>query len=90
MKVTSNLRAAGAAGAGEDSTWLRRLCSRQALLVLALLVLGAGALLNWSWLVAIGIAPILLAVAPCLAMCAAGLCMGRDKKASAPSANDVP
>src|SRR6266700_3301349 len=45
-----------------------------------LLVLGAGALLagiglNWSWLVATGIAPILISVLPCLVMCALGLCM---------------
>lgn len=45
----------------------------------ALLALGGGVLvmaatLNWSWLVAIGIAPILIAVAPCAVMCALGLC----------------
>lgn len=47
---------------------------------MGLLVLGGGALalaagLNWGWLVAAGIAPILLAVLPCAAMCALGLCM---------------
>ena len=45
-----------------------------------LLGLGtAGALaatgVGWSWLVAAGLAPIFLAVAPCAAMCALGLCM---------------
>lgn len=45
-----------------------------------LLVLGGGTLalaagLNWSWLVAAGIAPILLGILPCAAMCALGLCM---------------
>ena len=40
----------------------------------ALLVLGAGVLLvgiglNWNWLVAAGIAPILLSTLPCLVMC---------------------
>jgi hypothetical protein len=45
-----------------------------------LLVLGAGVLLaglglNWSWLVAAGIAPILLSTLPCLIMCGLGLCM---------------
>ena len=49
--------------------------NRRAMIFLAVAVLGAGAALNWSWLVAIGIAPILLAVAPCAAMCALGLCM---------------
>jgi hypothetical protein len=36
------------------------------------LVLGAG--FNWSWLIAVGVAPVLLAVLPCAAMCALGLC----------------
>jgi len=42
---------------------------------LAALLLGAGLALNWSWLVAVGIAPLLVALAPCAAMCALGLCM---------------
>ncbi len=37
-------------------------------------VLIVGAALNWSWLVAAGVAPILLALAPCAVMCALGLC----------------
>ena len=48
---------------------------RRGLLILGGLVLIAGLALNWSWLVAAGIAPILLGVLPCLAMCALGLCM---------------
>ena len=44
-----------------------------------LLALGAGGLvigaaLNWGWLVAAGVAPILIALAPCAVMCALGLC----------------
>jgi hypothetical protein len=50
---------------------------RRGWLVLAAIVLVAGLALNWSWLVAAGIAPILVAVAPCAAMCAAGYCMSR-------------
>jgi hypothetical protein len=50
---------------------------RRGLLVLASVVLVAGLVMNWSWLVAAGIAPILLAVAPCALMCAAGYCMSR-------------
>jgi hypothetical protein len=50
---------------------------RRGLLVLAAIVLVAGLALNWSWLVAAGIAPILVALAPCAAMCAAGYCMSR-------------
>src|SRR5262245_13195293 len=45
-----------------------------------LLALGAGVLLagiglNWNWLVAAGIAPILISTLPCLVMCGLGLCM---------------
>lgn len=50
---------------------------RRGLLILAGLALTAGLVLNWSWLVAVGIAPILIAVLPCVAMCALGLCMSR-------------
>lgn len=44
-------------------------------LALGAIALVGGAALNWSWLVAVGIAPLLLAIAPCAAMCALGLCM---------------
>jgi hypothetical protein len=36
-----------------------------------------GIAFNWSWLVAVGIAPVLLSLLPCAAMCALGLCMNR-------------
>lgn len=50
-----------------------------------LLALGAGALalgvgLNWGWLAAVGVAPVLIALLPCAAMCALGLCMPRMMK----------
>jgi hypothetical protein len=53
-----------------------------------LLVLGAGVLIlglafKWNWLVAAGVAPLLLGLLPCLAMCALGLCM--NKMSSGPS-----
>jgi hypothetical protein len=57
------------------SNWARSyLGGRRGLILLAVAVLGAGVALNWGWLVAIGVAPILLALAPCAAMCALGLC----------------
>jgi hypothetical protein len=49
--------------------------SRRALIAFAAGLLGLGAALNWSWLIAIGVAPIILATAPCALMCAAGLCI---------------
>jgi hypothetical protein len=36
-----------------------------------------GIAFNWSWLVATGLAPILLAALPCAVMCGLGLCMNR-------------
>lgn len=48
---------------------------RRALLVLAVVAAAAGLALNWNWLVAIGLAPILLSTLPCLAICAFGVCM---------------
>ena len=51
------------------------------LLIGAVLAGGTGALmLGWDWLVAAGVASIILAVAPCLVMCALGLCMNRVNK----------
>lgn len=61
------------------------------LAVLAVAIVGAGLALNWSWLVAAGIAPILVALAPCAAMCALGLCMNRmgGKSCETKNANAV-
>lgn len=59
------------------SAWL----NPRNLLIGATLAGGAGALvLGWDWLVAAGVASIILAVAPCLVMCALGLCMQRGGK----------
>jgi len=50
---------------------------RRGLFILAGLAIAMGLALNWSWLAAAGIAPILISLLPCLAMCALGLCMNR-------------
>jgi hypothetical protein len=47
---------------------------RRALIGAGVLALVLGAAFNWSWLIAVGAAPVLLAVLPCAAMCALGLC----------------
>lgn len=44
-------------------------------LTLATIAIVAGLALNWSWLVAAGLAPILISTLPCLIMCAFGVCM---------------
>ena len=64
---------------------------RRGLILLTVTALGAGLVLNWSWLVAVGVAPLLLALAPCAAMCALGLClnkMGRKSSSTQSSAGD--
>ena len=38
---------------------------------------------NWGWLVAAGIASLLLSAGPCIAMCALGLCMKGGSKSQA-------
>ena len=56
---------------------------RRTLFVLAVALILGGVALNWGWLVAAGLAPILIAVLPCAVMCTLGLCMhkmaGGDK-----------
>jgi uncharacterized membrane protein len=48
---------------------------RRTLFVLAAILILGGVALNWGWLVAAGLAPIIIAVLPCAVMCALGLCM---------------
>lgn len=50
---------------------------RRAMIILALAAVGAGLYLSWGWLAAVGVAPLLVAFAPCAAMCALGLCMNK-------------
>ena len=52
--------------------------ARRVWLLLAVVVVVAGGALNWSWLTAIGAAPLILAVAPCALMCGLGLCLRGD------------
>lgn len=46
-------------------------------LLLGTAALAAGVAWQWSWLAAIGVAPVLLSVGPCAAMCALGLCASK-------------
>ena len=47
---------------------------------------AAGLFFGWNWLVAAGLASIVVGILPCLAMCALGLCMNRMGKNDASSA----
>ncbi len=61
------------------------------LLIGAAILGGGGALvLGWDWLVAAGLASIIIAVAPCLVMCALGLCMNRMSKSDSSAAGTPP
>src|SRR3546814_12817235 len=67
---------------------------RRVLLVLAGRVLAAGLTLYWGWLTAAGIAPILVSLLPCAAMCGLGLCMskrgGKSCSAGTPARDAAP
>ena len=79
MNATTETKKAGDMSLAESATGLLRyyLGGRRGLILLTVTALGAGLFLNWGWLVAAGIAPLLLALAPCAAMCALGLCMSK-------------
>jgi|SRR5579863_1839020 len=53
------------------------LVTRRRQLALGAIVLALGLALKWNWLVAIGVAPVILSVLPCVVMCALGLCVMR-------------
>ncbi len=62
---------------------------KRGLILVAVAIAGAGVALNWSWLVAAGIAPLLLTALPCVAMCALGLCMNKGGGKSCSSGDQV-
>jgi hypothetical protein len=60
------------------------------LIALATVAIVAGLALNWSWLVAAGLAPILISTLPCLIMCTFGVCMMcRSAKEQSTPARDI-
>src|SRR5712691_6375556 len=48
---------------------------RRAWIALGMIVIAGGFVLNWHWLVAAGVAPLVGTLLPCAAMCALHLCM---------------
>lgn len=52
-----------------------RIGNRKAWIIGGLTLAGIGLALKWDWLTAVGAAPVLLGLLPCVAMCALGLCM---------------
>ena len=53
-------------------------------------VVAMGLALNWSWLVAVGAAPLILSLAPCAVMCALGLCMNMRGHPNPPAKKSDP
>ncbi len=53
------------------------------------LAIGTGLYLGWGYVLAAGLAPLILGVAPCATMCALGLCMGGSHKKSQDATNQV-
>jgi hypothetical protein len=65
--------------------------NRRLLAVIGLALGGTGLGVGWDWLTAVGIAPLIVSAAPCLLMCALGLCMmGRGHQANAGKADIAP
>lgn len=67
----------------------RSVGSRRAWVIAGALVVPLALYAGWDWLAATGFATILVAAAPCLLMCALGLCMRHGKTAGAPSLAEV-
>ena len=63
--------------------------NRKLLLGLAVVALIAGVAFNWSWLVAVGVAPLLLGILPCAVMCALGLCSMKRGRSDSPAADQT-
>jgi len=59
-----------------------QLRGRRGLIAAAVIVAGPALWFGWPWLVAAGLAPLLLAMAPCAVMCGLGLCMNMACKKS--------
>ncbi len=75
--------ATGEASAGKFSRvecWMPT--KRWALIGLAIGGAIAGLALGWDWIVAAGMAPLVVSVLPCVAMCALGMCAMRGNAKS--------
>ena len=69
------------------SGWLN---SRNVLIAAAVLGGGGALFFGWNWLVAAGLASVVLGVLPCLVMCALGICASRMGKKDAPASATAP
>ena len=75
MSKTENTNPTTSFGGGLLYAVRYYLRDRRVRIALVVLLVGGGLALNWGWVVALGIAPLILGVLPCAVMCAFGLCM---------------
>jgi len=70
--------------------WAR---GRRGLIIAAIALAIGGLAAGWNWVVALGVAPLILSLAPCAIMCALGVCMmgkgGQSSCAKEGSASDA-
>lgn len=94
MRMSQHPNLAKPSGTAELAGRLGRyFSSRRGLLVLGGMAVTLGLGLNWSWLAAAGITPILVGLLPCAAMCALGLCLPRLMRPTADeqaASRDIP
>lgn len=90
MESTQKITATPSAIALSWLTLNGRLGVRTAILTLAFAGVAAGILFSWKWLVAAGLSSLVVGVLPCVAMCAAGMCMRRGGKGNSSAAIDAP
>ena len=70
--------------------WIRSVFnSRWPVVIGGTAVVLAGLALGWNWLTAVGLAPLILSLAPCAIMCALGLCMMSRGSASRATQSSV-
>lgn len=63
---------------------------RRGMIALAVVAATAALILNWNWLVTIGLASLLIAALPCAAMCALGLCLNKMGAKSCSTSTTAP
>ena len=91
VKMTNTARLPGAGHVDAIPSFIRHwLTGRRGLIIGGIAAVGIGLALGWNWLTAIGVAPIILALAPCAVMCAVGVCavMKVSSAGVAPSSPD--
>lgn len=77
-------------GASPSNWWRRRPSRRAAIVTLAVAGAAAGLFFGWGWVVAAGLSSVVFGLLPCVAMCAAGLCMNRLGQKSTCRNSDTP